>query len=220
MSGQVGALLRAGLGLKLTQLRLAAMSYVEDRTDHGKDVVKSYAIGAGYYAAAGLFFVAACLVGAGALFYYIATTYGIYTAFAASGGVLVLLAIIAAVIAAAKMKPPVANYASLSDRLRAALTGKRTRSSLLPPDALKNSAAATKPVSQRAADSRPVPPKPTRNPIETARSTAADVLRAPSFAPPISRGTPAVTKAGAALAVTMLGWALARRFNATGRTGA
>ncbi len=217
MGVQVGALLRAGLGLKLTQLKLAATSYVEDRTDHGKDVVKSYAIGAGYYAAAGLFFVAACLVGAGALFHYVADAYGIYTAFAASGGVLVLLAIITAAIAATKMKPPVAKYASLGDRLRTALTGQRVKSSLLPRDAIKASAAATKQVSTRAAESRPAPAKPHRNPIESARSAADDVLRAPPYAPPASTGTPAVTKAGAALAVTLLGWALARRFNATGR---
>ena len=217
MSGQVGALLRAGLGLKLTQLRLAATSYVEDRTDHSKDVVKSYAVGAGFYAAAGLFFVAACLVGAGALFHYVAETYGIYTAFAVSGGVLVLLAIITAAIAAAKMKPPKATFPGLMDRLKAAITGKRVKSSVLSRDQIEKSAAATKQVSKRAAESRPVQPKPVRNAVESARSTAADVLRQPAYAPPGDKGTPAVTKAGAALAVTMLGWALARRFNATGR---
>ncbi|MDB5624224.1 MAG: conserved rane protein of unknown function [Tardiphaga sp.] len=215
MSGQVGALLRAGLALKLTQVKLAATSYVEDRTDHGKDVVKAYAIGAGFYAAAGLFLVAALLVAVGALFHYIEITYGSYTAFAVAGGVLVLLAIVAAAIAAVKIKPPVAKYPGLMDRLRVAITGKRVKSSLLPSGAIGASAAATQPVSKRAAESRAA--KPTRNAIDAARSTAAEVLRSPTFAPKIPQGTPAITKAGAALAVTMLGWALARRFGQTDR---
>ena len=220
MSGQVVSLLKAGLGLKLTQLRLAASSYVEDRTDHTKDIVKAYAVGAGFYAAAGAFFVAACLVGVGALFHYVEIAYGSYTAFAVAGGTLLLLAVIAAAVAAAKMTPPKARYAGLGDRLRTALTGKRVKSSVLSRDQIAKSAAATKPVSKRAAESRPASSQSVRNPIESARSTAADVLRAPSYAPPTAKGTPAVTKAGAALAVTLLGWALARRYNATGRTEA
>lgn len=220
MSGQVSALLRAGLALKLTQVKLAATSYVEDRTDHGKDVVKAYVVGGGFYAAAGIFFIAACLVGVHALFHYVAVTYGIYTAFAAASGACVLLAIISAAIAAAKMKPPAATYPGLMDRLRVAITGKRVKSSLLPSGAVSKSAAATKPVSKRAADSRPAPAKSARNPVEAARSTAADVLRSSASSPPTSKGTPTVTKAGAALAVTLVGWALARRFNMTGRTEA
>ena len=219
MSGQVGALLRAGLGLKLTQLRLAATSYVEDRADHGKGIAKAYIVGGAFYAAAGIFFIAACLVGVHTLFYYVSVQYGIYTAFAAAAGACVFLAIVSAAIAAAKMTPPKANYASLGDRLRTALTGKRVKSSVLSRDQVAKSAAATKPVSQRAADSRPATPKPVRNPVDTARATAADVLRSSSYAPPVSRGTPAVTKAGAALAVTLVGWALARRFSVTGKTG-
>ncbi len=219
MSGQVVALLKTGLALKLSQVRLAASSYVEDRTDHSKSVVKAYAVGAGFYAAAGAFFLAALLVGAGALFHYIELAYGPYTAFAVVGGVLVLLAAISAAIAAAKMKPPAAKFPGLMDRLRVAITGKRVKSSLLPADAIAASAAATKPVSKRAADSRPVQQK--RNPVESARATAADVLRAPaSLRAQTSHTTPVATKAGAALAVTLLGWALARRFSQTGRSEA
>ena len=217
MSGQIVALLKTGLALKLSQVKLAATSYVDDRTDHAKSVATSYAVGAGYYAAAGAFLVAACLVGVGALFHYIEIAYGSYTAFAVAGGVLVLLAIITAAVAAAKMKPPEAKFAGLGDRLKLALTGKRVRSSVLSRDQVAKSAAATKPVSKRAADSRPAP---ARNPIETARATADNVLRSSASAPPVSSGTPVVTKAGAALAVTMLGWALARRFSQTGRSGA
>lgn len=219
MSGQVVALMKTGLALKLSQVKLAASSYVEDRKDHGKDVVKAYAVGAGYYAAAGAFFVAACLVGVGALFHYVELAYGSYTAFAVAGGTLILLTVISAAVAAVKMKPPVANYPGLMDRLKVAITGKRTKSSLLSADAIKASAAATKPVSKRATESRPAPAS--RNPVDAARATATDVLRAPaSLKSPASQGTPAVTKAGAALAVTLLGWALARRISQTGRTGA
>ncbi len=215
MSGQVVALLKTGLALKVSQVKLAATSYVEDTKDHGKNVVVAYAVGAGFYAAAGAFFIAACLVGAGALFHYISVAYGVYTAFAVVGGVLVLLALISVAIAAAKMKTPTATYPSLMDRLRVAVTGKRMKSSLLPRDAVKASAAATKPVSRRAADSRPAA---VRNSMESARATAADVLRAPSsFNSRGSQGTPAATKAGAALAVTLLGWALARRLSRTDR---
>jgi hypothetical protein len=218
MSGQISALLRAGLALKVSQLKLAAHSYIEDRTDHGKNVVKAYAVGAGFYVGAALFALAACFVGLGALFHYVEAHYGPYTAFSVVGGLLVLLAIVLAAIGAAKMNPPEAHYPGLMDRLRVALTGKRVKSSLLPPDAMRNSAAATAPVPKRAAESRPAPVKPpvkTHNPVDAARSTAADVLRA---SPSMSREpqpTPTLTKAGAAMAVTLIGWALARRLSAT-----
>jgi hypothetical protein len=61
-------LLRAGLGLKLSQIKLATRSYLRDRTGQATGTVASYAIAAGLFAAAGIFLIAACLVGMTALF--------------------------------------------------------------------------------------------------------------------------------------------------------
>src|SRR5947208_2196770 len=64
-------LLRAGLALKLNQIKLAARSYLRDRAHQTTDTVASYAIAAGLFAAAGIFLVGACLVGIIALFRWI-----------------------------------------------------------------------------------------------------------------------------------------------------
>ena len=56
-------LLRAGIGLKLSQIKLATRSYLRDRTNQATGTMTSYAIAAGLFAAAGIFLIAACLVG-------------------------------------------------------------------------------------------------------------------------------------------------------------
>ena len=55
-----GDLLRAGLGLKINQIKRATRSYLRDRTDQATGTVASYAIAAGMFAAAGIFLIAAC----------------------------------------------------------------------------------------------------------------------------------------------------------------
>lgn len=115
------ALLRAGLGLKLNQVKRATRSYLRDRTDQATGTVTSYAVAAGLFAAAGIFVIGACLVGAAALFRFIEIHYGIFQAFGAVGGLLVVIAGICAGLAAAKLKQPAANFPSLTSRLRVAI---------------------------------------------------------------------------------------------------
>jgi hypothetical protein len=52
-------LLRAGIGLKLNQLKLATRSYLRDRTHQATGTITSYAIADGLFAAAGIFPTAA-----------------------------------------------------------------------------------------------------------------------------------------------------------------
>ena len=78
-------LLRAGLALKLNQIKLATRSYLRDRTNQATGTVTSYAVAAGLFAAAGIFLIAACLVGITALFRWIEINYGLFPAFGAVG---------------------------------------------------------------------------------------------------------------------------------------
>ena len=64
-------LLRAGIGLKLNQIKLATRSYLRDRTNQATGTVASYAVAAGLLAAAGIFLIAACIVGTMALFRWV-----------------------------------------------------------------------------------------------------------------------------------------------------
>jgi hypothetical protein len=52
-------LLRAGIGLKLNQVKLATRSYLRDRTHQATGTITSYAIAGGLFAAAGIFPTAA-----------------------------------------------------------------------------------------------------------------------------------------------------------------
>src|SRR6202012_2021566 len=116
-------LLRAGLGLKLNQIKLATRSYVRDRTGQATGTVASYAIAAGLFAAAGIFLIAACLVGMTALFRWVEIHYGSFHAFAVVGGLLLLIAIICAGIAAMKLNRPSPHSPSLPSRLRVVMLG-------------------------------------------------------------------------------------------------
>src|SRR5438270_5048519 len=98
-----GDLLRVGLGLKVNQVKRATRSYLRDRTHQATGTVTSYAIAAGLFAAAGIFLIAACLVGATALFRWIEIHYGLFQAFGAMGALLVMIAAICAGLAAAKL---------------------------------------------------------------------------------------------------------------------
>ena len=114
-------LLRAGIGLKLSQIKLATRSYLRDRTNQTTGTLTSYAIAAGLFVSAGIFLVAAGLVGAMALYRWIAIHYGQFWAFGAIGALLVVFAAICAGLAAAKLRRPQQHFPSLSSRLRVAI---------------------------------------------------------------------------------------------------
>ena len=118
-----GELVRAGLGLKLNQIKLATRSYLRDRTNQATGTVASYAVAAGLFAVAGIFLIAACLVGLAALFRWVEINYGIFYAFAAVGGLLLLIAIICAGFAMMKLKRQSPHFPSLASRLRVAAFG-------------------------------------------------------------------------------------------------
>ena len=81
-------LLRTGLALKLNQVKRATRSYLRDRTNQATGTATAYAVAAGLFAAAGIFLIAALLVGATALFRWIEINYGLFQAFGAIGGLL------------------------------------------------------------------------------------------------------------------------------------
>jgi hypothetical protein len=114
-------LLRAGLALKLNQIKLATRSYLRDRTNQATHTVTSYAVAAGLFAAAGIFLIAACLVGITALFRWIEIYYGLFQAFGTVGALLVVIAAICAAMAASKLKPRQPHFPSLTSRLRVAI---------------------------------------------------------------------------------------------------
>src|SRR3979490_463218 len=116
-----GGLLRTGLALKLSQIKLATRSYLRDRTDQATGTVASYAIAAGLFAAAGIFLIAACLVGITALFRWIEIEYGLFWAFGAVSALLLLIAAICAAVASSQLKRRPPHFPRLTSRLRVAL---------------------------------------------------------------------------------------------------
>jgi hypothetical protein len=114
-------LLRAGIGLKLGQIKLATRSYLRDRTNQATGTMASYAIAAGLFAAAGIFLIAACFVGTMALFRWIAINFGQFWAFGAIGALLLAIAAICAAVAVTKLKQPSPHFPSLTSRLRVAI---------------------------------------------------------------------------------------------------
>jgi hypothetical protein len=116
-----GELLRAGVGLKVNQVKRAARSYLRDRTHRATDTVTAYAVAAGLFAVAGIFVVAACFVGIMALFRWVEITWGMFWAFGAVGFLLLVIAAICAGVAIVKLKRPPPDYPSLASRLGAAL---------------------------------------------------------------------------------------------------
>jgi hypothetical protein len=194
MAGLSGSLLQAGLALKINQIKRAASSYARDRAAQGQGIVASYAIAAGLYAAAGIFLIAAVLVGVTALFRWIELDYGTFWAFGAIGGLLLLIAIVCASVAAGALKRPAKQFPSLTSRLRVAIKA--------------NPIAAH-------------PAKPDR--VEAVRDTATAILSTPSepaapnsynprYSRRASRGSPNGRTALIVVA-TLMGWAMARRHN-------
>jgi hypothetical protein len=189
------SLLRAGLALKLAHVKLATRSYVRDRTNQATNMLASYAVATGLFAAAGIFLIAACLVGAAALFRWIEIKYGMFWAFGAVGGLLLVIAAICAAIAASKLKPREPHFPSLSSRLRVAIKANPIKPA--EPDrieAARDTAAAIL--------SSPSSPRPDR--LRHGRQP----WRRDSMTMP----------AGLILVGTLLGWAAVRRRNQARQT--
>jgi Putative Actinobacterial Holin-X, holin superfamily III len=114
-------LLRTGLTLKLNQIKLATRSYLRDRTNQTTANLTSYAVAAGLFASAGIFSLAACLVGLAALFRWVEINYGPFQAFGVVAALLVVIAAICAALAASRLKRPPRHFPSLTSRLRVAI---------------------------------------------------------------------------------------------------
>jgi hypothetical protein len=182
-------LLRAGLALKLNQVKLATRSYLRDRTNQATDNLTSYAVAAGLFAAAGIFLIAACMVGITALFRWIEINYGPFQAFGAVGAVLLLVAAICAALAARKLKPRRRHFPTLVSRLRVAVKANPAKSGQVV--AARDAAAAV-----------------LSEPLSTVTPTDARRLKRGLRA---ARPEDNVMPAGLILMATLLGWAALRR---------
>ena len=176
------SLLRAGIGLKLNQIKLATRSYLRDRTNQASGTVTSYVVAAGLYAAAGIFLIAACFVGAMALFRWIEIPHGTFWAFGALGALLTVIAAICIGMAAAKLRQPSSQFPSLTSRLRVAIKANPLQPNQI--EAARDTAAAI-------LLAPPVPPRARRR-------------RRPT-------GDNRQMQAGLILMATLLGWAATRR---------
>lgn len=183
------SLLRAGLALKLAHIKLATRSYLRDRTSQATGTVASYAVAAGLFAAAGVFLIAACLVGASALFRWIEIKYGMFWAFGAVGGLLLVIAAICAAIAASKLKPRQPHFPSLSSRLRVAVKANPIKPEPDQIEAARDAAAAIL--------SAPPSPSPGPDRLRHGRQSRRRDNR--------------TVPAGLILVGTLLGWAAVRR---------
>jgi Putative Actinobacterial Holin-X, holin superfamily III len=192
MLAPANSLLRAGIGLKLSQIKLATRSYLRDRTRQATGTMASYAIAAGLFAAAAIFLIAACFVGTVALYRWIAIHYGQFWGFGAIGVLLVAVAAICAGLAAARLKQPPPHFPTLTSRLRVAI-----KSNPLQPDQID--AARDTAASVLLAPS--APPSGTR----ARRSQAARNNRN--------------IQAGLIVMATLLGWAATRRRALARQTG-
>jgi hypothetical protein len=195
MPAPSSGLLRTGLALKLGQVKLATRSYLRDRTSQATGTVTSYAVAAGLFAAAGIFLLAACLVGLAALFRWIETRYGLFQAFGAVGALLLVIAAICAALAARKLKRPPPHFPSLASRLRVAI-----KAGPLAPDQIESA--------RDTAEAILLAPSP---PV-----TRADRRRLKT-SPRSERGNRDL-RAGLILMVTLLGWVAARRRRLAQRT--
>jgi hypothetical protein len=182
-------LLRAALALKLGQIKLATRSYLRDRTGQATSAVTAYAIAAGLFAAAGVFLIAACLVGTTALFRWIEISYGLFQAFGAIGALLLVAAAICAALAVSSVKRAPPQFPSLTSRLRVAIKA------------------------------NPIHANQTQTAGDTASAVlfppSATVRRIKSRSRPERDGLPI---SGLILVATLLGWAVARRRQQARRT--
>jgi hypothetical protein len=181
-------LLRAGLGLKLNQIKRATRSYLRDRTNQATGSVASYAVAAGLFAASGIFLIAACLVGLIALFRWVEIHYGMFPAFGVVGALLLVIAMICAALAASRLKRPPPHFPSLTSRLRVAITANPLRTA--PTEAMQDTAASLMP-SVPAGHVGASRFKPAAQPLRDNRQVQAGLI----------------------FVATLLGWAAVRRKN-------
>jgi hypothetical protein len=190
------ALLRAALELKLNQIKRATRSYLRDRTGQATGTLASYAIATGLFAAAGIFLIAATLVGADALFRWIEINYGLFWAFGAVGLLLLVIAAICAGLAASRLRRPAPHFPSLTSRLRVAIKASPTKPDQI--EAVRDTAAAT---------------------LLASSSSSQYAPRGRSGARPRAARDSRDIRAGLILAATLVGWAAARRMRQARRTG-
>jgi hypothetical protein len=181
-------LLRTGLALKLSQIKLATRSFLRDRTNQATATVASYATAAGLFAAAGIFLIAACLVGITALFRWIEINYGLFWAFGVVSALLLLIAAICAAVAASQLKRRPPHFPSLTSRLRVALKASPLKSGQI--EAVRDTAAGISMTPSAAAT------RANRRRTKTERRPARNNRE---------------IGAGLILAATLLGWAATRR---------
>ena len=181
------SLLRTGLTLKLSQIKLATRSYLRDRTKQATATVASYATAAGLFAAAGIFLIAACLVGITALFRWIEINYGLFWAFGAVSALLLLIAAICAAVAASQLKRRPPHFPSLTSRLRVAIKANPLNSDQI--EAVRDTAGISMTPSAAATRANRRRTKTERRPARNNREIGAGLI----------------------LAATLLGWAATRR---------
>lgn len=180
-------LLRAGLALKLSQVKLATRSYLRDRANQATGTVTTYATAAGLFAAAGIFLIAACLVGIAALFRWVEIRYGLFPAFGVVGALLLVVAVACATMARARLQRPPPQFPSLTSRLRVAI-----KTNPLQPDQI--GAARDTAEDILLAPSAPAPRR-ARGPSAPFRNGRND----------------RTVQAGLIMTATLLGWAALRR---------
>jgi hypothetical protein len=190
------SLLRAGLALKLNQVKLAVRSYLRDRTNQAAGTLASYAIAIGFFAAAGVFLIAACLVGVTALFRWIEINYGLFQAFGAVGALLLVLAAICTAMAASKLKRRSPDFPTLSSRMRVAVKANPIMATQI--EATSDAAAAA-----------------LRDPSAAAPAPRANGERPKAVPQP---GDSKLIQAGLIMMTTLLGWAAVRRRQQARRT--
>ena len=181
-------LLRAGLALKLNQIKRATRSYLRDRANQATGTATSYAVAAGLFGAAGIFLIAAVLVGVTALFRWIEINYGLFWAFGAIGGLLVAIAAICAGVAVSRLKRPTPQFPSLASRLRVAINANPIKPARV--EAATNTATSI-----------------LREPA-TPVSGASRIRRTSRPGPVVDSRK---VQAGLLVAATLLGWAAVRR---------
>jgi hypothetical protein len=179
---------RATLELKLNQIKRATGSYLRDRTGQATGTLASYAIAAGLFAAAGIFLIAASLVGADALFHWIEIHYGLFWTLGAVGLLLLTIAGLCAGLAASRLRRPSPHFPSLTSRLRVAIKASPLKSDHIEPT---RDTAATMPLAPSSS------PRPSRG--RAARDNRE-------------------VQAGLIVAATLLGWAAARHMRQARRT--
>ena len=189
-------LLRTGLALKLNQIKRATRSYLRDRANQATGTATAYAVAAGLFAAAGIFLIAALLVGATALFRWIEIHYGLFQAFGATGASLVVIAAICAGVAANRLKRPAPQFPSLASRLRVAINANPIKPARV--DAARDTASAI---------------------LREPATPVSDATRGRS-ASRRSVGDTRKIQAGLIVAATLLGWAATRRRQHVRRTEA